>query len=294
MHGFLWIIMKKSLIVLLLLFIPCLVYALDVPALHGHVNDYAGMLSPETAQKLEAELTGFEKSDSTQIVILTIPALSEENIEDYSIRVAENWKIGQKGKDNGVILLVAKQERKVRIEVGRGLEGKLTDLISGRIIRNEIVPYFRIGDFNRGVENGVSAIIAVVKGEYQATPRDLQQGKRSAHPIVTFLIFFLVACIFLGAISRILGGLAGAAGLTLIAFLLFPGLAMLVLAGIGVLGFILGLFISFLFGGGGRGGFFSGGPFTGGGFGGGSFSGDGGGFSGGGGDFGGGGASGDW
>jgi uncharacterized protein len=286
--------MKKLIVLLLLLFIPCLGRALDVPALHGHVNDYAGMLSPETAQKIEAELAGFEKGDSTQVVVLTIPTLEGENLEDYSIKVAEAWKIGQKGKDNGVILLVAKQERKIRIEVGRGLEGKLTDLMSGRIIRNDIAPYFRTGDFNGGIENGVSAIIAVVKGEYKATPRDLRQGIRSAHPIVTFLIFFLVACIFLGAISRILGGLAGAAGLALIAFLIFPGLAVLILAAIGVIGFFIGLFISFLFGGGGRGGFFPGGPFIGGGLGGGSFGGDGGGFSGGGGDFGGGGASGDW
>lgn len=286
--------MKKSLLAILILLIPCLVYALDVPALHGHVNDYAGMLLPETVQKIETELADFEKSDSTQIVVLTIPTLEGENIEDYAIKVAETWKIGQKGKDNGVILLIAKQERKLRIEVGRGLEGKLTDLMSGRIIRNEIAPYFKTGDFNGGIENGISALIAVVKGEYEAAPRDQQKGKRSAHPIVTFLIFFLVACIFLGAVSRILGGLAGAAGLALIAFLLFPGLAMLVLAGIGVLGFFVGLFISFLFGGGGRGGFFSGGPFIGGGFGGGSFGGGGGGFSGGGGDFGGGGASGDW
>jgi uncharacterized protein len=286
--------MKKLLLSFLILFIPCLVYALDVPALHGHVNDYAGILSPETVQKIETELADFEKSDSTQIVVLTIPTLEGENIEDYAIKVAEVWKIGQKGKDNGVILLIAKQERKLRVEVGRGLEGKLTDLMSGRIIRNEIAPYLRAGDFNGGIENGVSAIIAVVKGEYEAATPSQQNGKRSAHPIVTFLIFFLVACIFLGAVSRILGGLAGAAGLALIAFLLFPGLAMLVLAGIGVLGFFVGLFISFLFGGGGRGGFFSGGPFIGGGFGGGSFGGDGGGFSGGGGDFGGGGASGDW
>jgi uncharacterized protein len=286
--------MKKIILLALILFVPCLGHALDVPALRGHVNDYAEMLSPEAVQKIETRLTEFEQTDSTQIVVLTIPTLAGENLEEFSIKVAEAWKIGQKGKANGAILLIAKQERKLRIEVGRGLEGTLTDLVSGRIIRNDIAPSFKAGDYSSGIENGVSAIIAVVKGEYQASPRDRQQGKKSAHPIFTFLLFFLVACIFLGAISRILGGLAGAAGLSLIAFLVFPGLALLALAGIGVLGFFIGLFLSFLFGGGGRGGFFPGGPFFGGGFGGGSFGGDGGGFSGGGGDFGGGGASGDW
>jgi uncharacterized protein len=286
--------MKKFILIALILFIPCLGYALDVPALRGHVNDYAGMLSPEAVQKIETRLTEFEQTDSTQIVVLTIPSLEGESLEEYSIKVAEAWKIGQKGKANGVILLIAKQDRKLRIEAGRGLEGTLTDLVSGRIIRNDIAPSFKAGDYSSGIENGVSAIIAVVKGEYQASSRDRQQGQRSAHPIFTFLLFFLVACIFLGAISRVLGGLAGAAGLSLIAFLVFPGLALLILAGIGVLGFFIGLFLSFLFGGGGRGGFFPGGPFFGGGFGGGSFGGDGGGFSGGGGDFGGGGASGDW
>ncbi len=285
--------MKKIILLLLMLVFPCMGHALDVPALHAHVNDYGGMLSPEAVQNIETKLAAFEQSDSTQIVVLTIPTLAGENIEGYSIKVAEAWKIGQKGKDNGAILLIAKQERKLRIEVGRGLEGKLTDLVSGRIIRNDIAPYFKSGNFDGGIESGVSALIAVVKGEYQASPRELRHDKRSAPPVFTLLLFFLVACIFMGAISRVLGGLVGAAGLALIAFLFFPGLALPALAGIGVLGFIVGLIIALLFGGGGGGGFFPGGP-LGGGFGGGYSGGDGGGFSGGGGDFGGGGASGDW
>ncbi len=274
-------------------------FALDVPALRGHVNDYAGLLSPQTVQDLETALTAFERSDSTQIVILTIPTLEGESLDEFSIKVAEAWRIGQKKIDNGVILLVAKQEHKVRIEVGRGLEGKLTDLVSGRIIRNEIAPRFRAGDFDGGVSAGVTAIMAVVKGEYKAQPGDYGRSGRNAHPrhsIFTFVIFLMVACIFLGSMSRILGGLAGAVGLPIIGFLLFPGLAFLILIGLGVGGFLLGLFITFLFGGGGRGGgFFGGGPFMWGGGGFGGFGGGGGGgFSGGGGDFGGGGASGDW
>jgi len=272
-------------------------FALDVPPLRGHVNDYAAMLSPATVQELEETLIAFERSDSTQIVVLTIPTLGDETLEDYSIKVAEAWRIGQKKVDNGVILLVAKQERKIRIEVGRGLEGKLTDLVSGRIIRGEIAPRFKAGDIDGGIRSGVAAIMAVVKGEYTATPLNLGHGRRSMHPVFTFVIFLMVACIFLGSISRILGGLAGAIGLPIIAFLLFPGLAFFLLIGLGVGGFLLGLFLTFLFGGGGGGGGFfgGGGPFMWGGFGGGGFGGGGGGgFSGGGGDFGGGGASGDW
>jgi uncharacterized protein len=270
-------------------------FALEVPPLSGHVNDYAGMLSPQAVQQLETALTDFEMSDSTQIAVLTIPTLEGEGLEEFSIKVAEAWRIGQKGTDNGVILLIAKQERKIRIEVGRGLEGKLTDLVSGRIIRGDISPRFKAGDIDGGIEAGVAAIMAVVKGEYKSMPRDLGHGKRGAHPIFTLLVFLAVACVFLGSISRILGGIAGAVGLPIIAFLLFPGLALLLLMGLGVGGFLIGLFLTFLFGGGGRGGGgFGGGPFMwgGGGFGGGF--GGGGGFSGGGGGFGGGGASGDW
>lgn len=284
--------MKICIAILLLFLAPWPAYPLDVPLLRGHVNDYAGLLSPAAAERLELTLTDFEASDSTQIVVLTIPSLAGENLEEYSIKVAEAWRIGQKGVDNGAILLIAKQERKVRIEVGRGLEGKLTDLVSGRIIRGDIAPLFKEGNYDGGVESGVMALMKVVRGEYQARPRDLQQGKKGANPIFTLLIFLLVACVFLGAISRILGGLAGAVGLPIIALLAFPGLALVMLALLGAAGFVIGLVVAFLFGSGSRGmggGF--GGPFIGGGFGGGS---SGGGFSGGGGDFGGGGASGDW
>jgi uncharacterized protein len=173
------------------------------------------------------------------------------------------------------------------------LEGVLTDLTSGRIIRGDISPYFKRGDYDAGITAGVSAIMQVVKGEYQAQPRDLKQGKKSAEPVFTLLVFLLVAVVFLGSFSKYLGGAAGAAGLALIGFLTFPGLGILVLALLGAAGFVLGLVVALLFGGGGGGGGF-GGPFIGGGFGGGSSGGGFGGFSGGGGSFGGGGASGDW
>jgi uncharacterized protein len=283
--------MKLFGILALFFTLACAAFALNVPVLRGHVNDYAGLLSPGAAAALEQQLTGFERSDSTQIVVLTIPTLGGENLEEYSIRVAEAWKIGQKGGDNGVILLVAKAERKIRIEVGRGLEGKLTDLLAGRIIRGDMAPRLKTGDYDAGITAGVTAIMAVVKGEYKAAPRDLSRGKKSAPPLITLLLFLAVGCVFLGAISRFLGGIAGAVGLPLVAWLTFPGLALALLAGLAIGGFILGLILAFLFGSGGGGGYFGGGPFIGGGY----YGGGGGdGFSGGGGDFGGGGASGDW
>ncbi len=285
-------IIINLLLAILLFVVPA--SALDVPPLQTHVNDYAHMLSPGGTQELERRLADFERSDSTQVVVLTIPSLAGENLEEFSIKVAEAWRIGQKGIDNGAILIIAKQERKIRIEVGRGLEGKLTDLVSGRIIRDQMAPRFKGGEFDGGVSAGVSAIMAVVKGEYKASPRDFTRKKKSAPPIFTLLIFFMVACVFLGSMSRLFGGLAGAVGLPIVVYLTFPGLALMILLGAAVAGFAVGLFLTFLFGGGGGGGFF-GGPFIGGGFGGGFGGGaSGGGFSGGGGDFGGGGASGDW
>jgi uncharacterized protein len=273
--------------------------ARSVPTLTAHVNDYAGIISQQTAQELEKELVQFERTDSTQIAVLTIPSLEGENLEEFSIKVAEAWRIGQKGIDNGVILLVARDDQKVRIEVGRGLEGKLTDLVAGRIIRNTIVPRFKAGDFDNGVKDGVRAIIEVVRGEYKADERDLTKGHKSAPPIFTLLIFLFIALIFAGALSRVLGAAAGTIGLPVAAKLAFPALPYLVLGGLALLGLVIGLLLHAIFMGGGRsggGGGFWGGPFFGGGWGGGSGSGRdwGGGFSGGGGDFGGGGASGDW
>ncbi|HWR58565.1 MAG TPA: TPM domain-containing protein, partial [Thermodesulfovibrionales bacterium] len=132
------------------------VYALDVPKLEGYVNDYAGMISPPTRGELERELKTFEKTDSTQIVILTVPSLEGESVEGFGIKVGESWKIGQKGKDNGAIFIVAKQERKLRVEVGRGLEGRLTDLMAGRIIDLVVKPSFKRGDYDGGFKAGIS------------------------------------------------------------------------------------------------------------------------------------------
>ena len=273
-----------------------LVHAAEVPPLKGYINDYANMMSPTVRTKLTSELKEFERTDSTQIVILTVPSLEGLTIEDYSIKVAEAWKIGQKGRDNGIIFIVANQEKKIRIEVGRGLEGKLTDLTAGRIIDLVVKPRFKRGDFSGGFLAGVEALIDATKGEFKADDVRPSQTKKSFSPFFTILLFGGIGLLFLGSFSRSLGGIAGAIGLPAAAhFALGPSIFTLIL--LGILGLAMGIFLPFLFSGlgHGRGGIFfpGGGYFGGGGDSGGDFD-SGGGFGGGGGDFGGGGASGDW
>ncbi len=273
---------------------------LSVPPLTGYVNDYAGMISKQAAAELEQGLARFEQTDSTQIVVVTIPSLQGEDLEEFSMKVAEAWKVGQKGIDNGVILLIARDEHKVRIEVGRGLEGKLTDLVSGRIVRDVITPNFRTGDFDSGVLNGVRAIVEVVRGEYSANERAPAASRSGVPSILTLLIFLFIALVFAGAMSRIFGAVVGAVGLPIAAKLAFSTLSLPILGGLAAAGVVAGLITHTLFSGGGPGSWGGGGPwfggFGGGFFGGGSSGGDEGGgfFGGGGGDFGGGGASGDW
>jgi uncharacterized protein len=259
-------------------------FALEVPALKGYVNDYGNMMSPETRSKIETELKAFEQSDSTQIVILTIPSLEGEVLEEFSIKVGDVWKIGQKGKDNGIILLVSNQDRKIRIEVGRGLEGKLTDLASGQIIDLVMNPRFKNGDYDGGFIAATQTLIDVTRGEFKVDERQASTGKKRSSSFPVLFIFGAMALLTLGRISRVLGGAAGAIGFSLIG--LFMGFPLVAIALIGVLGLGMGIFLPLIFGGFGRGGGFFPGGFGGGG--------DSGGFGGGGGGFGGGGASGDW
>ncbi|WP_432823049.1 TPM domain-containing protein [Trichloromonas sp.] len=171
------------------LFLPLTAAALDVPKATGYVVDQAGLLNPSTRLKIEQFLEGFEKSDSTQLAVLTIPSLEGEALEEYAIKVAEQWGIGQQGKDNGALLLVAKAERKVRIEVGYGLEGRLTDLLAGRIIDYEITPRFKQGDFDGGILAGVASMAEAVRGEYQGTGRTGQKKKRNPWGMLALLLF---------------------------------------------------------------------------------------------------------
>ena len=266
-------------------------FSLEVPPLLGQVNDYAGILSPATETQLGQILGLLEKSDSTQIVVLTLTSLQGEALEQYSLKVAEKWQIGQAGLDNGALLLIAVQDRKVRIETGYGVEGTLTDLTAGRIIRNDILPYFKQGNFDQGVLAGVNAMVATVRGEYSPPDRPAGQPQDDFFGVVAMLMFFFF---FIGTLFRKKktgAAVAGGIGAPLIGSL-FYGFSIPLLIGLLAAGIVFGL-ISTKFhmlsgrsnGSGrifssGRGGFSSSGGF--------------GGFSGGGGGFGGGGASGGW
>nr|MBL0714277.1 TPM domain-containing protein [Desulfobacterales bacterium] len=182
--------------------------ALEVPPLKGRVNDYGAMLSPATRQGLEGMLRDLEQTDSTQIVVLTIPSLEGDSLEAFSLRVVEQWQIGQKDVDNGALLLISRADRKLRIEVGYGLEGRLTALVSGRIIRDVIVPHFKAGQIDQGVLGGVQAMIAAVKGEFVATAAPERRGSGSRHGLFGLMMALFILNI-LGRLRRPLGILAG-------------------------------------------------------------------------------------
>ena len=289
-----------ALLAALLLALPA--WALDVPPLAGRVNDLAGIMRAETVQALTEKLAAQEAENGVQIAVLTIPGLQGENLEEFALKTASTWQLGQQGKDNGALLLVAVAEREVRIETGQGMEDRLTDLLAGRIIRNEIVPAFRNGDYDSGIARGVEAMMAAAQGQYDGGSDVGDETLDESIGILAFLSFIA------GIFSRRKFWhtlLAGAAAGTL-AWLMYAdaGLEPWGFIFLGVLGallfsaiarFVVG-FGSAVTGGGdgfssGDGGFSSSGGFS---SRGGGFSSGGGGFSGGGGSFGGGGASGKW
>jgi uncharacterized protein len=236
-------------------------FALQVPPLQGPVSDHAELLSPATEQSLTERLANYETKTGHQLAVLTIPSLEGDPVEDFSIRVVENWKLGKKGKDDGILLLVAAKEHKMRIEVGYGLEGDLPDIVAGRIVRDVMAPHFKRGDYDGGVSTAVDSIIEKTGGGVAQTAAGQPQAVAPKKP--------------LGPVARLLSWVFKFA---------FFGIFALVL--------LFVLFINLFTP---RRRYYGGGYFGGGGFGGGGFSGGGGGgFSGGGGGFGGGGASGDW
>ncbi len=200
--------------ILLLLLALCgasTLLAATVPKLSGRVNDYASMISPRARVAIEAKLRELEAAESTQVAILTVPSLEGEPIEEFSIRVAEAWKIGQKGRDNGVLLVVSKNDRKVRIEVGYGLEGRLTDLQAGRIVGGIIKPAFARGDFDAGFVDGTDAIVAAVKGEFTG-PGQKKRGPGEQGPSVPLVFVILVVLFLLFRMFRFFGGGFGGGG----------------------------------------------------------------------------------
>ena len=277
----------------------CLVAALAqdfaaVPPLRARVTDLTGTLSAEQAAQLERKLADFEARKGSQIAVLIVPTTRPEAIEQYSIRVVEAWKLGRKGVDDGALLLVAKDDRELRIEVGYGLEGALSDLVSNRIVEDIIVPRFRQGDFDGGIQAGVEAMIKVVDGEPLPAPAPRGPtwvrgvgGHLDTLLMVGFVLVFVVGAVLRAVFGRlpaaaVVGGAAGFIAWVLVA-------SAVAAAVVAVFVFIFSLVAGTAPMG--RRGWGSGGV------GGGGWSGGGGGssgWSGGGGGFGGGGASGRW
>ncbi|MBQ0753151.1 MAG: TPM domain-containing protein [Gammaproteobacteria bacterium] len=219
------------------------------PELSGRVVDNAEMLSPAAEAQITQMLQAHEQGTTEQVVVVTVPNLQGYPIEDYGYQLGRHWGIGQKGEDNGALLIVAKQERKMRIEVGYGLEGRLTDAATSTIINQIMTPAFKQGQFEQGIGNGVAAMVKVLGGEPLAVPnRTARNGKKKELPLASLLLTIMLVLVFIFG-----GGRSGRGGGALLG------------------GALLGA------GMGGRGGF------SGGGFGGGGFGGGGGGFGGGGG-----------
>ena len=203
----------------LLLCLPGVVLSLTVPPPEGYVNDHANILSERDKAGLESLLRRFEAETTNQVVLLVIPSLEGDSLEDFSIRVAESWKVGQKGRDNGVIFLVAVEDRKARIEVGYGLEGALTDAQSGRILRDLVFPAFRQGAYASGVQAGLVGILQAIQGEFPSQPAGqmvpTRQAKAKASGILLPLLFFLLLFSRTGRyflLGGLLGGMWGGRG----------------------------------------------------------------------------------
>ncbi|MDI6767717.1 MAG: TPM domain-containing protein [Bacteroidota bacterium] len=231
----------------------------DIPTVRQRVNDETGTLSKNEIRTLEKKVYDFENETSNQIVVLIVSSLTGYSLEDFTYRVAEKNKVGKKGRDNGILFFIAKEDREMRIEVGYGLEGVLTDALSSQIIRKVIAPRFNEGDFYGGIGDGLEAIIAATKGEFKSEGN--RNNIKTFSPLIIILLIF-----FFGILPRIFGGGRRSS--------------------IGSQGYRSNFPWWWGGFGGGSGGGFSGGSFGGGG----GF----GGFSGGGGSFGGGGASGRW
>ncbi|HLP47325.1 MAG TPA: TPM domain-containing protein [Candidatus Kapabacteria bacterium] len=172
--------------------------ALEAPALTGRVNDYAGILNDNQKAMLENMLQETENKTSSQVVLLTVKSLEGDALEDFSIRVVEKWKIGQKEFNNGVLVLVVLDEKKIRIEVGYGLEPIITDLKSGYIIREMIVPYFKKGDYYGGITQGLTAITGLISKDFEITPEQLAKyqkktkGGKGVHIPFALIVFIII------------------------------------------------------------------------------------------------------
>ena len=208
-----WPAPARLIVFLGLLLHPSHLAALDVPPLTGRVVDLAHVLPGEDREQLSDRLKAHEEKTGNQVAVLILPSLEGEPLEEYSHRVATTWKLGRKGTDNGVLLLIALKERKLRIEVGYGLEGTLTDLRSARIIRSEIVPRFKAGNIPEGVHAGTEAILKTIEGTYQAadeTQRPRGVGSDALQYVVIGIMVGFVAGLVLSQGLRRARALLGA------------------------------------------------------------------------------------
>ncbi len=172
-----------------------------------HFNDYAGLVPAGVAQSLDATLTQFERDTSNQLVVAIYPHMqSDSSIEDYTVRVAQAWGVGQKGTKNGAVLFIFSEDHKLYIQVGYGLEGVLPDALCKQIIENEITPRFRNGDFNSGVQAGVRALIAATRGEYHGTGHTVADRRGRSGGLPSFVIFVLILLFIVWSVSRRQGG----------------------------------------------------------------------------------------
>ncbi|MEO6948295.1 MAG: TPM domain-containing protein [Ginsengibacter sp.] len=267
--------MKKYILLLFVIFGLQTVFAQKIqpkPNPPVAVNDFANMLEPFQRQALEQKIRNYNDSTSSAIVIITVPDLQGYDIAEVALKYLRDWGIGVKGKNNGVLILVSKADRKARIETGFGMEGVLPDILSKQIIDQRMIPFFKQEDYYRGLDNSVDAIIKAAAGEYKADPKDQGEDGRGGSMIFIIIILFIIVSFLSGK-----GGGGGKGG------------SYMSRKGSKTFGALPWFLLGNLLGGGGRGGGgFGGGGFGGGGFGGGGF----GGFGGGGG--GGGGASGGW
>jgi uncharacterized protein len=291
---------RASLLALLLCWAGTALALVAVPPLTGRVVDQTGTLSTGDIDSLTQTLKDLETRKGSQIAVLIVPTTEGEAIEQFSLRVAEAWKIGRKKIDDGALLVIAKNDRRLRIEVGYGLEGALTDATTKRIIDEDITPKFKAGDFGGGVAAGIDKMVRLINGEKLPEPAPPHwQDSQSFNPEDLFNPFLLIPAIFLGGLlrgllGRLLGSVAAGALTALIAWFLVGSVMAALIVG-AIASFVVLISDGFTSGGPGRrgsAGGWSGG--SGGSWSSGSSSGSSGGFSGGGGSFGGGGSSGSW
>jgi len=290
--------MSRRFIVLLLLLLACALAQAQqlapIPTLDSPVIDTTGTLDPATRQALEAQALALQQRKGSQLQVLMVPTVQPEDIAQYAVRAFEQWKLGRKGVDDGVLLVVAKDDHRVRIEVGYGLEGAIPDATSERVIQEYMVPKFRAGDYAGGITDATAVLAKLIDGEPLPAPMADNRGTPDRGGDFIFALFaaFVVAQVVRGILGRaptLLRGLVGAGAAGGVAWLIS---SLLLVGGIGAL---IGFFLGLASAPSGRYARDRGwGGFGGGGWGGGGFGGGGGGWSGGGGMSGGGGASGSW